>query len=130
MKFKEPHMEAQLKKTNTLLQHIAHDFDLYSRLLFGIESVVTRVSDPEKAETGVHTDLRAIDFRDEHGSLGKTVYLYTKEQRDCLINMINARYPRKDGYLTCYYHQASENEVHHFHCQVSAVLRNHEPPAL
>lgn len=119
MKFKENHMREQFEKIPVFLREIAFDFSRISRKL-GIDPVITRILDPVSGESGVHTDGRAIDFRDEFN--GK--FTYTVDQRLALIHYINARYPRKDGKQTIIWHSFGGGP-HHFHIQISTLTKTH-----
>jgi len=121
MKFKEAKFEEQLKKTPIFLQNLVRELDLFTRMYFGIEITVTRVSDPLPGESGVHPEGRAVDLRDEHDHK----FTFNQEQRDCIVNLINARYPRNDGKKTCIHHRASETSVMHFHIQLAADMKTY-----
>ena len=81
--------------------------------MLGITPVLTRVKDVVQGESGVHPDGRGADFRDKY--LGKS--LYSEDERNALISMINAMHPRSDGYKTCIWHSFGGGPEH-FHLQV------------
>jgi len=112
MIFKSPNMEKQLYNTPKELKRIAYDFEWLSKV-FGVECVVTRVTDPVEGESGVHPDGRAVDFRDECGGN----YLYSKEDREFIVSFLNIKYARKDGKKCVIWHSFN-GAPHHFHIQI------------
>jgi len=112
-------MEDQFLKLPFLLKDIAYEFCRLSATV-GVDPVVTRVADPVDGESGVHPAYRAIDFRDERGS----VRLY-KPQDVMMINTeLNKLYQRTDGYKVCLHHGFAGGPEH-FHLQVSWSEKNH-----
>ena len=122
MKFKEPELEDQFKKAPLFLQRMAFDFDEESKRAFGIEGVVTRITARIEGSSGVHEDGRAIDFRNEHGGMN----LYTPDQRDYMVNYMNALYPRNDEKPTCYHHSFNNGPAH-FHIQLAVFTKAYMP---
>ncbi len=117
MKFKEEKMREQFPLLPELLKRMISDFELVSETL-GVEPVITRISDPIEGESGVHPDLRAIDFRDEYeGEL-----LYTRRAREILVLRINTKWPRNDGKLTLIWH-SFRGAPNHFHLQCASDMR-------
>ena len=101
---------------------------MFESMRFGIQPVVTRVSDPlygkAHMESGVHAQKRAVDFRDQYA--GKR--LYTDEQVEAITEAINSAFPRRDTFKTCVHH-AIEGGNLHFHLQTApnwAVYRLEE----
>lgn len=116
MIFKLPHMKAQYDELPQILKDICEEFDSLSNS-FGIEPVVTRVSDPVEGESGVHPLKRAVDFRDQHDGR----FLYTTEQRDIFLERIESIYKRNDGKPTIVYHSFN-GAPFHFHVQIAFGL--------
>lgn len=113
MKLKDPSLESEWASAPVFLKEIMIDFDRISRRL-GIDPVITRILQRIGGSSGVHEDGRALDVRDEYQ--GK--HTYNQTQRDALVNYINARYPRNDGYLTCIHH-GFQGGPEHFHIQIA-----------
>lgn len=109
-------MKAQYDELPQVLKDICEEFTSLS-VSFGIEPVVTRVSDPVEGESGIHRLKRAIDFRDEHE--GK--FIYTTAQRDMLIERVQAMWERSDSKPIVVYH-SFRGAPHHFHLQVPYFL--------
>ena len=114
MLFKEESLRSQFEMLHPLCKIIANDFDFLSRF-FGIEPVVTRINDKVSGESGVHKDLRAIDFRDEYD---KDVFLYKPSVRTLIHLVLNEKYARIDKYQTALWHSFNSGP-HHFHLQVA-----------
>lgn len=113
MRFKHAHLEDEFNQVPIFLREIVRDADALADY-FGKEMIVTRVYEPVAGESGVHTDLRAVDTRDEH--LGE--HTFTPEESAAIVAMINAIYERNDGYKTCIHHGFGGGPEH-FHFQVS-----------
>src|SRR6185369_16598409 len=92
MKFKEPHMEAQFLSRPLRLLEVCKEFENLSET-FGIEPIVTRVTDPVEGESGVHPAGRAVDFRDEHDG----VLMYTDAQTTTIIEYLNKKFERNNN---------------------------------
>jgi len=112
MEFKSGSMKTQYYNAPALLKLIVEDFERISKQ-FGIAPTITRITDTVIGESGVHPAGRAIDIRDEY--IGKR--LYTGEQKDALINFINALYIRTDGKKVIIHH-AFDGGPYHFHVQI------------
>jgi hypothetical protein len=121
MRFKEPHLEKQFLESSVVLQCIVKDFALFAKDQFQKEVVITRLWDKVAGESGVHTDKRACDIRDEYSG----VYSFTTEQREKLLQFINEKWPRNDGKLTCIHHSFS-GAPHHFHLQIPTLTKTYE----
>lgn len=119
MLFKSQHMKEQLNLADPQLIVVAADFVLLSKF-FHVEPVVTRVSDEVKGSSGVHEVGRGIDFRDNH----RRKYLYTPGQVELILNMLNLKYARNDGFKTAIWHQVSGSTAH-FHLQVPDSLEKY-----
>lgn len=111
--FKHPHMVQEFHNAPMILQHVALTFVELSITLFGIEPTVTRILDKVAGDSGVHYQLRAIDFRDEY----MHDFTYTKAQADTLVFAINERYKRIDEFDTIKHHSFNGDPTH-FHIQV------------
>ena len=109
MKVKHHHYTEQFNNAPILLQIIAYDFRTRS-LEFGIEPVITRITDTVEGESGVHPQERGLDFRDFH----MNGCLYTEEQSQSIVHYINGKYQRIDDYLVCIHH----GDPKHFHLQI------------
>lgn len=110
MRFKSRQAALEYPILPRVLKAIAQDADNYCSDHFGKELIVTRILEEVSGESGVHQDQRAIDFRGVH----KGVPRYSKEQVEELLDHINKKYPRKDGYLVLIYH----GNPAHFHMQI------------
>lgn len=119
MKFKSPHLEQQLKDAPLLLKFLAQDFGELAATL-GIEPVVTRVTDPVQGESGVHTDYRAFDIRDEYNG----EFTYSESQRLMILKSLNAKYFRNDGKPSVIWHSFGGGP-HHFHVQIAALTKTY-----
>jgi hypothetical protein len=119
MDFKEPHIKEQFDKAPVLLRLIAQDLEQIASF-FGIQAVVTRITDPVQGESGVHLDYRALDIRDEHNGN----FTYPEVLRIAIINHLNKKYPRNDGKLTCIWHSFG-GAPHHFHLQISTLTKTY-----
>ncbi len=115
MIFKEPQMQAQYEARPAILKQICDDFCALSQD-YGIEPVVTRVTDPVPGESGVHPQGRAVDFRDQH----EGGFLYTDEQKAAILAELNRKYPRNDGRETVISH-SFQGMPFHFHLQIPPV---------
>lgn len=123
MRFKEESMREQFESRPALLKEICAEFCALSES-FGVEPVVTRVTDPVPGESGVHPAGRAVDFRDEYSGLRGVFRLYTDAQAEEIVRTINAKYPRKDGKLVCIHHCFNGGRLH-FHLQIGRTLSVH-----
>ena len=112
MQFKELSLKIQYKNSSAMLKMIAMDFEKIS-MHWGIEPVITRITDPVENESGVHVQKRAIDIRNEY----MKQRIYNIEQVNALVNFINATYPRLDKYKTILHHRV-DGSVWHFHIQI------------
>jgi len=117
MKFKKPEMEQELLAASVFLRHMAREFDAASKAIAGQEAIVTRVLEPVKGESGVHSDYRAIDFRSQFDG----GFLYTEEQIKKLVDHMNGLYVRNDGKVTCIHHSFNGGPLH-FHVQLATYL--------
>ena len=120
MKFKHPHYANEFNEAPIILQIIANDFRARS-LEFGIEPVITRITEKVDGDSGVH-DTRALDFRDFH----MNKHLYTRTQRIALVSFINGKYQRTDQYEVCSHHDAGSGD--HFHLQVPYLTESLKGP--
>jgi hypothetical protein len=114
MRFKEPHLETQLKECPLRVQDVAKVFALIFREETARDAVVTRVYDPVKGESGIHLQKLAVDFRDETSD-GQD--LASEEQTARICERMNRLFPRSDKRLTCIHHTAAGGP-RHFHVQV------------
>jgi hypothetical protein len=112
MKFKENHLIEQYENSPALLKVIVRSFECMSQE-FGVDPVITRITDRVKGESGVHPANRAIDIRSQFGGAS----LYTDTQILALVNYINAIYMRKDNYHTIIHHSFNGGP-YHFHIQI------------
>ena len=112
MDFKKHHLIEQYENSPALLKVIVRSFEIMS-LEFGIDPVITRITDTVKGESGVHPANRAIDIRSQFGGAS----LYTDVQVLALVNYINAIYMRKDDYATILHH-SFDGGPYHFHIQI------------
>jgi hypothetical protein len=116
MKFKQPHMKDQYNASPKKLLEVCEAFNQLS-LKEGIEPVVTRVTDPVAGESGVHTQHRAVDFRNEFTDGQSKKRLYPIETVDHIVNTLNAKFPRTDGKPVALHH-SFKNGAFHFHLQI------------
>lgn len=121
MRFKKPEYAQEFSVLPKVLKIIALDMDRFSQETFGIEMVVTRVFEHVPGETGIHQQGLAIDFRDEY----EQVLSYNLDQRRALLEYVNERYKRSDGFKTLISHKF-KNGPRHFHLQISADWRDHD----
>ena len=120
MKFKEPKLEQELKKSSILLRLAAQEFEKLS-LIYMIEPVVTRVWDKVEGATGIHQDKRAIDFRNQYGD----VRLYTDMQVKHILELMNEAWKRNDGFPTLIHHSFNHGP-YHFHLQIAESVKAYE----
>ena len=120
LKFKQPHLREQFEQSSHVLKFITYDFDFLSSK-FRKDPMITRVWDVVEGESGVHPDKRALDIRDEFNN----EYYYSEEEVKALINYINARWQRNDGFKTCLYHSFNEGPKH-FHLQIPVSTKTFE----
>jgi len=123
MKFKKPEMEAELANAPILLLQFAIIFDTESRMHCGQEAIVTRVLETVPGESGVHTDYRAVDFRNEF----EGGFLYSEDQVKHLVEYMNNLYPRNDGKVTCIHHSFDGGPLH-FHVQLATLTKTYALP--
>ena len=117
MLFKTEEIRTQFYKSPSLLRAIALDIERLSKM-FGIDPMITRVTDPVEGESGVHLDHRAVDFRVEYSDdKGEIKRLYTVNQATAIEDFINRLYPRRDGFKTAIVHPSKEG-LSHIHCQI------------
>lgn len=114
MDFKYTHTEEEFINAPKVLQQLICDVDKYSRENFGKDIVITRILGKIKGDSGVHTTYRAFDSRDEHNG----EFMYTEDERKEIVNWVNTKYKRIDGYKTCLWH----GKTKHFHFQLPARL--------
>lgn len=120
IKFKEESDEQELLQSSMVLQQISTDFALLSHF-YGVCPVVTRVWGKIAGDSGVHSDKRAIDFRDEfQGSR-----LYSDEQVEGILRYLNAKWGRNDGFPTAIHH-AFKGGPKHFHLQIPTLTKAYE----
>lgn len=101
------------------LRAVCDDFETYS-LYYGLEPVVTRVREPVVGDSGVHEAGRGVDFRDAQVSAdGSINRVYTKEQADHIVQLLNDKHPRTDMKPTAMHHSFQSGPAH-FHIQLSA----------
>ena len=126
MLFKSEAIRQQFYRAPSLLRAIAMDLETLSKM-FGIDPVMTRVTDPVDDESGVHLDYRGEDFRIEYtDDKGNKQSLYTENQYKAIENFMNYLYPRKDGFKTCIVHDSKEG-LKHFHCQAPDRVKTGMP---
>ena len=114
MKFKTPSLRTELECLPPLLRLIIEEFERASLEIANVEPVVTRIFGRIDGDSGVHSQYRAIDFRDEYDGR----FLYTKDQRETLIERIESKFPRGDKKPTIIWHSFKE-APYHFHVQTS-----------
>jgi hypothetical protein len=119
MKFKQPHMKAQYDSRPAKLKEICEFFESLS-MGFGIDPVVTRVTDRVEGESGVHPAGRAVDFRNEIRGEAVSAFLYSEAQVQEILSRINGRYRREDGKQVCIHHSFKGMPAH-FHIQIPAA---------
>ena len=117
MKFKTPQLKVQYKHTPAILKLIFQFFETRSVNLFGIEPVITRLTDPFNGESGVHPANRAIDVRSEYRFHDINIKTYKEQQVQILLSLVNYRFYRTDGKKTIIHHSFNGGP-HHFHIQV------------
>lgn len=110
--FKYPHLEDELKSVHPRLTEIVKEFSSFANQI-GLIPVITRVKDPIKGSTGIHSAGRAVDIRDEHDG----VFMFTKADRERLIAQINKKFEYLGDKKTIIWH-SFEGRPHHFHIQV------------
>ena len=118
MKFKSDRERDEFDRAPVILKLVANEFESLSKR-FGIEPTITRILSPVSGESGVHQDYRAIDFRDYCD--GK--HTYTMDERIAIVAMINALYPRNDGFKVAIHHKI-EGSVDHFHLQIPVNVKS------
>jgi sulfur relay (sulfurtransferase) DsrC/TusE family protein len=112
-------MEQQLKDAPILLKVIAQDFcDICEG--FGIEPVITRVTDAVEGESGVHLDHRAFDVRDEF----QGEFTFSEAERLMVLKALNSKFARNDGKETVIWHSFGGGP-HHFHVQIAALTKTY-----
>lgn len=116
MKFKEPHMAVQYEKRHPRLKEVCRYFCELS-MDFGVDPVVTRVTDTVEGESGVHPAGRAVDFRNEIRTEKGSVFLYPTAVAQEFVAKINGKFPRSDGKVVCLHHSFN-GAPYHFHIQV------------
>lgn len=121
MKFKDEICEIEFRSLPEPLLQICVDFERLSEE-FGIEPVVTRVKEKVQGSSGVHEAGRAVDFRDEYD---KNKFLYPEKVRLEIAQKLNAKYSRRDGKQTCFWHSFKGGR-HHFHVQLASRLDVYE----
>lgn len=119
MDFKTSQIYDEFRLAPTLLRLIAFDFEKMA-MKFGKKTVITNVLFNVRGSSGVHGLGRAIDVRDEFNK----ERLFTDSEKNALVEYINARYPRRDGYKTCMWHNFN-NGPYHFHIQIAHESNKH-----
>jgi len=110
--FKHPNIELEFQNAPLMVQFVVLRFVELSVTMYGIQPVITRILDPVAGESGVHNQYRAADVRNEF--MG--IHMYTKEQSDTLVMLINQEFRRIDGFETVIMHSFKGNPAH-FHFQ-------------
>ncbi len=121
MQYKHAHYKEELENAPILLQLIASDFEKISKE-FGIDPVVTRVIEKIPGDSGVHGQLRAVDFRNFH----MKKYLYTVRQALAISAFINGKYQRLDGFKVCKHHNSGSGD--HYHIQIPYITTDLRGP--
>ena len=122
MRFKHDYLAKEFQNISVFLRIMAEDLDKFSQTHFQKELTITRIqSDKVKGESGVHTDNRAIDFRDQY----MENYLFRPAEREILLKYINEKYQRNDGYKSLIWHSFG-NGPYHFHLQIAKTVKTYE----
>lgn len=128
MIFKVPRYKTEFDSAPLLLRLMVTDADSLTRHRFKKELVVTHVLDLGKdcleGSTGVHRDYRALDARSEH----KGIFMFDKSELEILINYINLKYKRNDGYPSLYHH-SFKGDPYHLHFQIARLTKAYMFPA-
>jgi hypothetical protein len=114
MRFKDAHLEGELKECSARLQDIAKVFAWVFAEETGKEALVTRVYDPVPGESGVHLAKRAVDFRDASSD---GIDLANDAQTARIVERMNRLFPRNDKFPTCLHHHVP-GSTDHFHIQI------------
>ena len=107
----------EYEEAPVILKWLIEDFCTTS-IAWGINPVCTRILEPIEGSSGVHEDYRAADFRQEY--IGKRLYS-AKQERD-MLNFLNKRYPRNDGFKTAICHSFMGGP-RHFHLQIPDLVK-------
>ncbi len=116
MIFKAEHMESQYRERPKRLKEIIEFFDAICESR-GKEAVITRVTDPVDGESGVHPAGRAVDCRNETRYKTECAFLFSLAEAKEIEELINRKFPRKDGKKTCIHH-SFDGGPYHFHFQI------------
>jgi len=111
--YKYPGVELEFHNAPALLQHVVLTFVQLSVEMYGINPIMTRVLDPISGESGVHNQYRGADIRNQY----MKTFMYTKEQSSTLVNLINQKFKRIDGFKTVLMHSFKSNPAH-YHFQI------------
>ena len=122
MRFKKDSLEQEFKSRSQLLKDMAFYFEQLS-LSVGVDPVVTRILEKIDGSSGVHEAGRAIDFRshyrDHTGALKK---LYSDQDVDRFLDLMNTKYKRNDGRKTMIHHSFNNGPLH-FHLQSPSNIK-------
>lgn len=120
MQFKQNSLVEELRYAPLLLKIILRDADQYSQDRFGKELTITRILDPVKGESGVHTDYRGADCRNFFNGRAN----FSESEVNELCEYINKKYYRNDGFKTVIHHSFNDGPEH-FHFQIAVNTKTY-----
>ena len=125
MIFKLPRYKKEFDAAPILLRIMVQDADSLCRHRFKKELVITHVLDTGigyAGSTKVHKDYRATDARNEY----RGEFMFDKGEIEILVDYINLKYKRNDGYPSLYHH-SYKGDPYHLHIQVAADTKAYMP---
>lgn len=122
MKFKTPIIEKEFLGAPLLLRMMLIDANNYSVRSFDKELTITRIKASIEKSSGVHRDYRGADCRDEYCDQ----LTFTPDEVKKILDTINERYKRNDGYESVIHH-SFQGGPKHFHFQIAALTKAYMP---
>lgn len=122
MNFKDPNLQSEFDSAPLLLKILADDFVDYCKTKFNKDPICTRIREHIDGSSGVHEAFRGIDFRDQYS--GTRFFMDTEISE--LLEFINNKYARNDGFLTMIHH-SFQGGPFHVHLQIAELTTAYMP---
>lgn len=118
VKYKLPKLEMELQNAPLLLRMMLRDADQYAQTHFGKALTITRILGKIEGDSGVHSDYRGADCRNQYCG----VFTFSHDEAKEISDYINDMYERNDGYKSCIHH-GFQGGPYHFHFQIAVSTK-------